>query len=288
MILAGMAASCGTPPAVLPRVDAAPQPTEIPKSLERHEDGDVSYWLFVPPRLRPGPIHLRIHFHTAWHIALEQHRRAGLDGPLLVFSNGAGSSVYDKPFRDPQRLWRWIRQVEEAIPGDDRVASLSITSFSAGYGAVRLIVQDPKALGMLTSVVLADSLYGGLDEAVPVRWTDEEDVAPWLPLAREAIAGRKSFLMSVSEVPTPYASSSEVARTIAGRLGLTLSPVHSCAPAGRGFPLLARADAGKFHVWLFGGGDAAAHLAHVRNLGLLLDALGKVDERRSTQKRSQS
>src|SRR3546814_9273417 len=42
---------------------------------------------------------------------------------------------------------------------DYRVRSVSITSFSAGYGAVREIVRDPEQWRRVRCIVLLDSMY---------------------------------------------------------------------------------------------------------------------------------
>ncbi len=149
---------------------------------------------------------------------------------------------------------------------------------SAASGAVRLMVRDPKVFPLLRRVVLADSLYGDLDPTKPGRVPAAEDVDVWLPLAEAAKRGEKTFLITVSEVPTDYASSWECAAAIARAVGGSLAPVEpgSCsATLDREHPLKARYDEGFLHIWGYGGADGPAHMSHVHHLADLWMALDR-------------
>jgi hypothetical protein len=273
--------------------DRQPQPPamphrEISPPIERRpftvvRDGDVSFELFLPARPEPGETPLTIHFQGAsWHAA-EEHFERGLCGPLIVFNNGSGSSVYRAPFEDRQRLARWIMLVEAELRqrwgGGYPVGAVDISSFSAGYGAVREIVKSPEYRQIVRRIVLSDSMYAS--------WTSASDPRPlpehidvWLPFCLEALAGRKTFCFTYSQVPTEgYASSSSCAKALATALGLPIKPVRTGdepATAEKRFPLLARADRGHVHLWSYGGEDGPAHLTHVRHLAAVWKALDAV------------
>lgn len=225
----------------------------------------------------PGKV-LTLHFHGAgWH-ALQEHLDRGLSGPLLYFELGQGSTVYATPFQAPGSLAQWIGAAERTLglrPGHFEV--LDVTSFSAGYGAVRQIIQDSDAFSKLRRVILCDSLYGSLDPKREGRVVLAEHAEVWAPLARAAIAGDKTFVITYSEVPTPeYASSSEVADAIVRTVGGEIRPVQRgdfAATLDPRFPLRARHDLGAFHVWGYGGSDGPAHLTHVRHLADVWKAL---------------
>jgi hypothetical protein len=259
---------------------------QIPGPAGSHEvveDGALKFTLFVPKGLQVArDVQLTIHFHTVdWHV-IQEHSTRGLKGPLVVFNNGQGSSVYREPFLDKGRFSRWLQLTLERLrakgwPADARVSAVDISSFSAGYGAVRELAKQSDALALLRRVVLCDSLYGSLEEGSPVRRPAKEHVEVWKPLAEAAARGQKTFVITVSEVPTEtYAASLECARAIADALGLSVSPVEpsACAAArDPDFPLKARADKGHLHIWFYGGSDAQAHLTHARHLADVWKAL---------------
>lgn len=246
------------------------------------QDGDRSFTLFVPNAWKPSQdLRIAFHFHGAiWH-AIQEHLDRGLEDPLVAYYPGEGSLVYQKTFEDPARLERWIGLVRaqlqtNGLPKDATLRSVDLTSFSAGFGAVREIVKSPKHLGWIRRVVLGDSLYGALDETASERRPGAGSIDPWLPLARAAAAGEKSFAITVSEVPTPYASSSECARAIVAAVGGALEkvPAGDCAATlDRDFPLRERFDRGRLHVWLYGGSDGQAHMTHARHIADVWKAL---------------
>lgn len=249
-------------------------------------DGDRKFTLFIPSVYRPAKeIGLTIHFHSAtWH-AVQEHLDRGATSPIIAYYAGEGSSVYAKSFEDKGRLRRWLdivaaECVKRGAPKDACVDSLSISSFSAGYGAVRQILDDPAAFKLIKRVVLCDSMYGSLDPNLQERVPAREHIWCWKPLADAAIRGEKTFCITYSQVPTPtYASSSECASALVRLCGGELKPVEKgtlSATLDADFPLLARFDKGCFHVWGYGGEDAQAHMTHARHLADVWKALDLV------------
>jgi hypothetical protein len=250
------------------------------------QDEDLVYYLYLPPEWEPKASEpLTAHFHTARWVSVPEHLKAGLDGPLFIFNNGAGSSVYRRPFEDRGRWGRWLQDMRQAViergaPDDFEWSAVDVSSFSAGYGAVREIVKEPDYFAKLRRVALVDSLYGGLLEEEG-RVPNPRDVLVWAPLAMSAALGDKTFLITISEVSTPYASSSECAAAIVRHLGGELEPAPHVVEIDETMTewnLLRRYDRGNFHVWLYEGAEAQAHLAHTRNLSdlwLALDEAGK-------------
>ncbi len=106
-----------SPPPMSPREitkPAAPAPGRQVKLI----DVDCEGTLFVPQGWTcptNGQVPLTIHFHSAIWFAIEEHLRHGLQAPLLAFYLGEGSSKYQKPFTDPQRLERMLRLTEQQL-----------------------------------------------------------------------------------------------------------------------------------------------------------------------------
>jgi hypothetical protein len=274
----------------MPRREIAPSPEPLPGESIELRDGDLRFTLFLPRAGKAGAngeVALAIHFHTTTWFAIEEHLRRGLAGPLIVANFGSGSAVYRVPFEDRQRLDRWLRLVEEELKKRGatraRIAAVDISSFSAGYGAVRELLKSPEHVALIRRIVLCDSLYGSLAPASDGgRKAASEHIEPWLPFATAAQRGEKTFVLTYSQVPTEtYASTAECAAAILEALGLEQTAVEEgSTPASRDpdFPLRSRADSGNLHVWGYGGADAQAHITHVRHLADIwraLDAAGK-------------
>jgi len=252
----------------------------LPGTSIELEDGDRKYTLFIPSIAKPSSdVVLTIHFHSAiWH-ALQEHVDRGVTGPVIAFYPGEGSSVYAQSFQDPERLKRWMERTLSELksrgwPADARIKAIDISSFSAGYGAVRELVKDPSAFALIRRVVLADSMYGSLMVGIETRTPLAEHVLVWKPLAEAAMKGEKTFAITFSQVPTPsYASSSEMAGALVEALGEKFVAVSSTNDPD--YPLLKRFDKGRFHVWGYIGEDGQAHMTHARHLADVWKALDK-------------
>ena len=257
-------------------------PAQIPGEVVEVPDGDIRFTLYFPPAYRPSAGHetLAVHFHGPPWFAIEEHRRRGLAGPLIAFSNGEGSSRYRAPFLDRARFGRWIGLAEAAIRrrgGTGKIGRVDVSSFSAGYGAVREIVKEPGYRAIIHRIVLADSMYAGWEPLYPgakSRRPARGDVDPWREFVRLAAAGKKEFVLTHSQVPTDtYANSVACARWVCGMVGTKPTVVD---PVGDpNYPLLTRCDIGGFHVWGYGGTDAGAHIVHARRIADIWRALDR-------------
>ncbi len=290
LVTAHSAPAAISPPPMSPRAIVKPA-APPPGQQVSIRDADCEATLFVPQSwtcATNGQVPLTIHFHSATWFAIDEHLRHGLKTPLLAFYLGEGSSKYREPFSDPQRLERMLRLTEQqlALSGGTNllhIASIDISSFSAGYGAVREILKAPEYRKMIRRVVLCDSLYasfeveaGGKTNRVPAR----EHIEPWLPFARAAAAGQKTFVLTHSQVPTAnYANSAECAQALIAAVGVPIQKIAAgSSPAAQGeFPLLYRSDLGNFHVWGYAGTNAMAHMIHARHLAEVWQALDSAE-----------
>jgi hypothetical protein len=211
--------------------------------------------------------------------------RRGAKNPLLVFALGEGSSTYRAPFEDTNRFARVLAMIEAELQRrsgltNARIDAVDVSSFSAGYGAVRELVKVPEYFKIIRRIVLLDSFYGGLESQkngstnrVPLA----EHIDVWVPFARAAMRGEKTFVVTYSEIATTsYASTFERAAALLQRVGVKAQAVATNAiPAASdpNFPLLTSADSDGLHVWSYGGTDAPAHLTHVRHLADVWAAL---------------
>src|SRR5438034_352452 len=263
-----------TPPP-MPLRQIGPPPSTVPAGkLIDIDDNGTRFSLFVPQSFSPprsDQIVLTVHFHGAIWFVIQEHLRRGLNGPLLCAALGEGSSVYRRPFEDRERFERLIKRVELHI--HRRISVIDISSFSAGYGAVREIVKSPEYVKAIRRIVLADSMYASYEDeetAHPSSRPAREHIDPWIPFAKEAAAGNKTFVLTYSQVPTQnYASSALCAHALCEAIGVIMEKVMpSSIPATLDpqFPLQERADLRGFHIWGYGGSDAQAHMTHARHI----------------------
>ncbi len=289
--LAGQTPLQVEPPAMPKRAIRPPEASFGGESVEF--DLGTSYTLYIPANYKvpkDGAVELTIHFHGAVWFAIQEHLRRGLDAPLVALYAGEGSTVYKRQFEDAARFGQLLRKVEAMLkerggPAETRVATVDVTSFSAGYGAVREIVKVPENVAVLRRVIMADSLYGSLDEAELAkgnRVVVPEHVAPWADFARHAVKGGKTLVLTYSDIHTPsYASTREVSTAVVAALGLKSAPVERGSIPGAtdpDYPLMLRADAGSFHAWGYEGKDAVVHMTLARHIAEVWEALDRGGE----------
>jgi cell wall-associated NlpC family hydrolase len=170
------------------------------------------------------------------------------------------------------------------------VERIDISSFSAGYGAVREIVQVPEYVKLIRRIVLADSLYAGWDPATTQPGATSrpaaENIDPWQPFVEAAARGEKTFVLTHSQVPTSYANTEACAKALIELVGAQVETIDRGAlPAtlDPDFPLLYRACKGNFHVWGYGGVDAQAHMTHPRHIAEVWRALDEADAAQASE-----
>lgn len=277
------------PPAMTRRA-IAPSTNELRGTQLTLNDRGTNFTLFLAPGWTNGISSntvLYVHFHTAPWFPIQEHVRRGAREPLLVFSLGEGSSAYRLAFEDTNRFARVVSLVERelqarSLSSSTHISAVDVSSFSAGYGAVRELVTSPTYFSLIRRIVLLDSMYAGL-ERQDVGSTNRRPLAAqidvWVPFAKAAMRGEKTFVLTHSLVPTStYASSAECAAALLSRLNVKSEEVAADSVAAAhdpDFPLLKRTDVGGLRIWSYGGTDAQAHMTHARHVAdvwLALDA----------------
>jgi len=120
--------------------------------------------LFIPDRARNhSRISLIIHFHGATWLAEQSATQFDARAAVLTVNLGAGSGIYSQAFADPTRFRTLLTEASGAVspPGTMRFDAVVLTSFSAGYGAVREILKNRDNWPLIDGVVLVDSLHTG-------------------------------------------------------------------------------------------------------------------------------
>ncbi len=230
---------------------------------------DPAWKLFVPSTYeqRPGGVaDLLVHFHgdpqTVWNNALAADLNA-----LIVTVNYPGlSSAYSGPFSNAGLFQTLIDDAlttargQRDLPSDLEWDAVAVSSFSAGYGAVRQILKTPAYVDQIDALLAADSLYATTaGDGTPL----DSQMVDYKAFADLAAAGDKTFLFTHSLVPTfTYESTMETGDELLEHLGLITQPYRK---TGLGTLQFYRyAESGKFRLWGATGEDGEAHLAHLR------------------------
>ena len=253
---------------------------QLPTATGRELVLSQSQWkLFVPDGYSPpadGKVNLLVHFHgnpqTVWNNAAY----AELNAVIVTVNYNGLSSAYSTPFANQslfQTLLNDARNVLAAQPDFAAGTSwdkLAVSSFSAGYGAVRQMLSNPTYFNAIDSLLAADSLYATTASDGTAL---DSQMVHYKAYASQAAAGNKSFIFTHSQVPTfTYESTEETGNELLQHLGLTPQPTNE---TGLG-PLqyYRKVEQNGFKLWGAVGADGEGHLNHLRYLGEWLGDLG--------------
>ncbi len=206
---------------------------------------------------------LVIQFHGPEWLAASAATRWKKRVAVIAIQLGAGSGVYARAFADPARFPDLL--AEAAHVSGLEFNPLVIASFSAGYGAVREILNNRSNWHRIDAIILEDSLHTSyLPEGRPGP-LDTAKLQLFLDFAREAAAGHKRMLITNSEVfPGTFASTTETTDYIAAQLGLVRTPVLKWGPGG--MQQLSETRQGRFLLLGFAGNSGPDHIDHLHGL----------------------
>jgi hypothetical protein len=222
--------------------------------------------LFIPAKLRlKTQTPLFIHFHGGTWLPEVAAERL-VDTAVISIQIGAGSSAYAKPFGDERLFARLLNEAESKVPL--KFAPVTLTAWSAGYGAVREILQVSANYERVDRVLLIDGLHTGYVDGKPGPQeskieTDKLEI--FLRFARDAVAGHKQMIITHSEIfPGTFASTTETADWLLAQLGLQRQAVVRWGPMGT--QQLSEVRAGKFLLVGLAGNSAPDHVDQLHSL----------------------
>jgi hypothetical protein len=246
----------------------------VTRTISVHSVGDVE--LFVPPEAQGSDvIDLVVHFHGASWLAHQAVADIHSNTVAAVVHLGSGSLVYHRTFTNPEvfdSLLAGIEREVSAITGTPvHMKNVTLTAFSAGHGAVRMILREPRHIERIVAVLLMDGMHtsyipeGTADGGEP----DTTYLMAFACFARAAFGVRKSFLITHSEIkPETYASTTETADWLVHTLGLQRASL--LGPGPRGMRQLSEVRAGGFVILGFAGDTAPDHIDHFHAMPELL------------------
>ena len=220
-----------------------------------------------------------IHFHGAPTTVKPAFERSQLPGVLVIVNFPGLSSAYSQPFAKNPQLFDQILEQSLAATASNRAANgkqwrrIYLSSFSAGYGAVREILKRPQNMQRIDGIVAADSIYAGLQQEEPQRKVDESNMRDFLRFAEQAVASQKTFVISHSAQSTPYASTTETADYLLR--AQQLERQRDSSASTQTFRQTSRAARGQFIVLGYAGTSGEEHMQHLHHIDLLWSHLAR-------------
>ncbi|HET9010710.1 MAG TPA: hypothetical protein VFN38_02800 [Gemmatimonadaceae bacterium] len=237
--------------------------------------------LLVPQRATSrGVMDLVVHFHGATWVPEQAVASLGRNVATAVVNVGSGSGVYDRAFADPSAfdslLSAVTRESSAALAAPVRLGRITLVGFSAGHGAVRAILREPRHFARVSAVLLLDGMHTSYvpDGTVLAAGgaLDTMNLVAFAAFARAAMRGEKRFLVTHSEIfPGTFASTTETADWLLHALALRRTPVLRWGP--RGMQQLSEARAGRFELRGYAGNSAPDHIDQLHAMPELLARL---------------
>jgi len=218
---------------------------------------------------------LLIHFHGLSYVPKYAVYRSNHPLVLAAVNLGSGSGVYENEFQSKSSFRRLIEAIRKSVSDrqstEVKIPRVYLSSFSAGYGAVRAILKNhPSAVD---GIILLDGLH--TDYVPSGRVLSQggklngEKLKDFLQYARLATEGKKKLLVTHSEIfPGTYASTTETADYLIDALALRRRPVLKWGPVG--MQLLSETKSKGLTILACAGNTAPDHIDHLHGLPTFL------------------
>ncbi len=258
---------------------------------------DARHTLWIPGDYQHTnrAVDVLVHFHGDPATVRASARSAELNCVVINVTYGGLSSVYRIPFSQHRQLFTTILdEALTALRGQPDFADdiawrrVAVSSFSAGFGAVREILKNEDDFDRIAGLCMVDSLYCGYvgegTDAVQIGKVDPTLMKDFLRYAQAAVRGEKVMILTHCRLPTPgYASTLETADYLLDALKLTAEPndgrpqllaaKSESRTLSAPFQLYRRAERNGFLLYGSLGQEGADHVAHLRQLPVWLSQL---------------
>jgi hypothetical protein len=224
----GVTAASVVEPVVTPAVGEAPR---ADAALVRERRSPLAGGLFtLPPAFhsRDGAYDLVIHFHGNTELVEESFELSGLNAAVVIMNLGIGSGPYEDRFANalslPDVLVRAQATMEKRGLANAHLRRLALSAWSAGYGAVLKVLDQPALAAKVDAVLLLDGIHVGYQPRS--KELILERLAPFERFAREAVEGRRLFSITHSDIDpmTTYAGTHETTDALLRAVDVPRSP----------------------------------------------------------------
>jgi hypothetical protein len=262
--------------ALLPLTISAQIPTATGKEIAM---SNTAWKLFVPSTWTPTGTQsdILIHFHGDPATYRNNAKWANLNSLIVTVNYSGLSSAYSTPFSNTALFQTLLDEAlvkaraESNIPDNLDWRKVGVTSFSAGYGAVREILKQQTYRDRIDCLLAADSLYASFTSSSDHTPLDSQ-MADYRAYAQLASQGSKTFIFSHSKVETyTYCTTGECADDLASAVGASFSAYSSTGLGTLDF--YRKATKGNFTIYGANGATGDDHLEHLRYIGQYLQEL---------------
>ena len=262
------------------------------RTLQLPSDARHTLWIPRDYRHHDNTVDVLFDFHGYPPRVRASAHLAGLNCVVISVQYAGLSSVYRTPFSKDRQLFATILdealsalRAEPDFANDAQWGQLAITSFSAGFGAVREILKTNDYFDRIAGIYMVDSLYCGYigdgTDAVREGVVHPGLMKDFLRFAQAAADGDKVMIITHCMVPTPgYASTCETADYLLDQLNLAPTPVDISVRLppeveGAAEPLRLYRKAVRKGFSLYGSHGVAAndHVGHLRHMAYWLPGL---------------
>jgi hypothetical protein len=278
----GLALAQAPPPAPQnpsPMTETVRKHERVPKTEVKGKRWQLSAGTLLLPetaKVRPT-MPLYIHFHGAPWLAEWSVNQHNPHAAVITFQLGAGSGVYSKAFTDPGKFAALLDEAARALSPDRaiRFHPIVLSGWSAGYGAIREILRNHDNWSRVEAVLLEDGIHTSYVPDGAPGPLDIAELQPFVDFAREAVAGRKVFVILHSEIfPGTFASTTQCSEYLLEQLGLKAKPVLKWGPLG--MQQISDASSGKLRVMGFAGNTAPDHIDFIHATKTWLGIMNKM------------
>lgn len=223
--------------------------------------------LFLPDKLpKDGDVPILFHFHGPGWLAEVAAARSGKIAVVHV-ALGEGSAKYEAPFRDKARFGKLLAEAEKKA--GRKFTRVALSGWSAGYGAVRMILRQPEYYKKAHWAILMDGMHASYQKGKQVT---PAHVDSFVTFGKAAVANKKQFLITHTKIaPGSYASTTETANYLLGQLGVKREKFTGAGVFG--LPQETEAKKGGLHVFGCAGTAGEDHVDHVHALPALVARL---------------
>jgi hypothetical protein len=267
---AAPAAALVEAPVIAPARAAPPRADD---ALARDRRSPVAGGLLtIPPAFRSpdGAYDLVIHLHGNTDLVEESYAISGLDAVVVILNLGNGSGVYEDRFANafslPEILDRTQTTLEKRGLAHARLRRLALTAWSAGYGGVLKVLEQPALAEKVDAVLLLDGIHVGYQPKSTELYV--ERLEPFIRFASRAVAGKALFSITHSNI-TPlghYAGTHETTDALLRAVSVSRGPAGEAPP----MPALFSVEgviAKKRLIWLQPESEVVQGGLHVRGYG---------------------
>jgi hypothetical protein len=213
-------------PVVVPAAPAEEGAGEADKNLKRDGRSPVAGGVMSIPasfRSGDGAYDLVVFFHGNTSLVEESFAAAKVNAVVLIYNLGIGSGVYEDKFNVPTLMPEIIARVKTTMQArgleNAHMRRLGLAAWSAGYGAVVRLLDQPGMQDKVDSVILLDGIHVGYMQ--DGRTLDPLRLKAFADYAKRAADGEKLMFITHSNiVPSGYAGTRETCDALLKEVGV--------------------------------------------------------------------